>query len=98
MLRIAANLLNWTINPTLIRVNSLLGIVKSGPGLIFTNTVTFTTTGAQKVNIFKLNGRARVLGLTGTISGATAITNVTDIYFDLWDGTASTVITKKRRC
>jgi hypothetical protein len=50
-------------------------------------------TGAQNLNIFQLNGAVRVVEQYAIITEATTLTNCTNVYADLWDGTNSEVLT-----
>lgn len=86
--------INQKVDSALVNNDSLLSVLRAGPGFLTTNTVNFTTTGVQLVNIFQVIGRANIQAISGVILDATAITNVTGIYFDLWDGSTATDITK----
>lgn len=46
------------------------------------------------VNVFTLSGTINCIGIHGEVLTATTITNCTNCYFDLWDGTTSVPITK----
>lgn len=48
---------------------------------------------SYSVNVFKVTGTVRVLDQYAIITAVTALTNMTNIYADLWDGTNSVLLT-----
>lgn len=58
-----------------------------------TITLSANNTSAS-VNVFQITGVVQITGIHAEIMDATTLTNCTDIYFDLWDGTASSPISK----
>lgn len=69
-------------------------IIRSG-GKHTTNFITLNANNTSaNVNVFQLTGTVNILALHGEIVTATTLTNCTSVYFDLWDGTNSTAITK----
>lgn len=49
---------------------------------------------SANVNCFELTGPMKFDSIHATILTADTLTNCTNVYFDLWDGSASTVLTK----
>lgn len=64
-----------------------------GKHVIKTITLSANNTSAS-VNVFQLTGVCSVMALHAEITSATTLNNCTSVYFDLWDGTTSTAITK----
>jgi hypothetical protein len=50
-------------------------------------------TGSQNVNVFKITGSVRVLDQWAIITRVGTLTNLTGVYADLWDGSASVDLT-----
>lgn len=69
-------------------------IVRSG-GKHATKTITLNANNTTaNVNVFQLTGSTKINTLHGEILTKTTLTNCTNVYFDLWDGTTSVPITK----
>lgn len=49
---------------------------------------------SASVNCFQITGVVSIITLHAEVTLATTLTNCTSVYFDLWDGTTSTSITK----
>jgi hypothetical protein len=49
--------------------------------------------GSHSINVFKLRGCVRVLEQVAEITQITTLTNCTNMYADLWDGTVSKPLT-----
>lgn len=49
---------------------------------------------SANVNVFQLTGICKVISIHAELTAKTTLTNCTSVYFDLWDGTTSTAITK----
>ena len=86
--------LDQPVLPDSIESNSMLSVLKRGPGFSFTVKKRLTLAGAQCINIFKVLGVVQAQSLFGLITSVTALTDCTAIHFDLWDGTVSTKISK----
>ena len=70
------------------------GIIRVG-GKHVAKTITLSATGSDKhVNVFQLTGTTKIVSIHGEVKDATILTNLTNAYFDLWDGTTSVPITK----
>jgi hypothetical protein len=71
------------------------GIIRAG-GKHVTKTITLSANATSaNVNVFLLSGGTiEVMGMHGFISSITTLTNCTNVYFDLWDGTTSVPLTK----
>lgn len=70
------------------------GIIRAG-GKHATNTITLNANNTSAaVNIFVVTGPVDIRSLHGEVTVATTLTNLTDAYFDLWDGTVSVPLTK----
>ena len=68
-------------------------LIRTG-GKHVTKTITLSANNTSaNVNVFQLTGTVRVLSLNGEVLSATTLNNCTNVYFDLWDGTNSAVIT-----
>lgn len=69
-------------------------IIRSG-GKHITKTITLSANNTSaNVNCFQLTGVCSVIALHAEITSVTTLNNCTSVYFDLWDGTTSTAITK----
>lgn len=69
-------------------------IIRSG-GKHVSKTITLSANNTSaNVNVFQLTGVCSIMALHAEIKAATTLTNCTSVYFDLWDGTTSSPITK----
>lgn len=69
-------------------------IVRAG-GKHATKTITLSANNTSaNVNVFQVTGSTKITLLHGEILTKTTLTNCTNVYFDLWDGTTSVPITK----
>lgn len=69
-------------------------IIRAG-GKHATKTITLNANNTSAaVNVFQITGAVNVSSLHGSVTLATTLTNCTDVYFDLWDGTTSVPLTK----
>lgn len=69
-------------------------LIRSG-GKHVSKTIALTANNTSaNVNIFLLTGTVKIVSIHGEIVFATTLTNCTNVYFDLWDGTNSVLITK----
>lgn len=48
----------------------------------------------QSVNLFQITGTCKIIGLHGHITDDTVLTNMTNVHFDLWDGTTAIPLTR----
>lgn len=74
--------------------NSIAEVVKRGQGRILQAEATVTGTGSVNQNVFQITGSVLVLRQWALITEVTTLTNMTDVYADLWDGTNSVKLTK----
>lgn len=79
------------INPLLNSPNEVLE--REGVRVIFENVPITGNNLSYNINIFKLIGSVMVLDQYAIITEAIALTNMTDVYADLWDGTNSVKLT-----
>lgn len=69
-------------------------MIRSG-GKHVTKTITLSANATSvNVNVFLLTGAVKISSIHGELMTKTTLTNCTNVYFDLWDGTTSTAITK----
>lgn len=69
-------------------------LIRSG-GKHISKTITLSANATSaNVNVFQITGTVNVKGLHGEVVAVTTLNNCTSVYFDLWDGTTSTAITK----
>lgn len=69
-------------------------IIRSG-GKHVSKTITLSANGtSDNVNCFQITGVVSVLAIHAEVVDATTLNNCTSVYFDLWDGTTSSAITK----
>ena len=69
-------------------------IIRTG-GKHVTKTITLSANATSaSVNCFQITGVVSVMSLHAEIVDATVLNNCTSVYFDLWDGTTSSSITK----
>jgi hypothetical protein len=61
---------------------------------IITKVARITGTGTVNTNVLQLVGSIRILNQWAIIKSVTTLTNMTNIYADLWDGTNSVLLTK----
>lgn len=73
------------------------GTGNTWPGYEFENRVdkeiTFTTVGAQAHNLFKVSGSIHIKGIWADVEAAIS-SNMTGYYYEVYDGTTSTLINK----
>ena len=75
--------------------NSLLDYNQRGAGFMFhVHDANITGTGAVNLNVFKYTGAIRVFRQWAQITSITTLTNMTDVYAQIWDGTVATDLTK----
>lgn len=75
--------------------NSVEGAVIRAGGKHTTKTITLSANNTSaSVNVFQLTGSVLVKGIHGEVILVTTLTNLTNAYFDLWDGTNSVPLTK----
>jgi hypothetical protein len=73
-------------------------LIRSG-GKHVTKTITLSANNTSaSVNVFQLTGSIQILSLHGEVMDSTVLTNLTNAYFDLWDGANSEVLTKVTGC
>lgn len=70
------------------------GIIRSGGKHIEMNIVLSANNTTVNVNLFQISGTLLIKGLHGEVIDVTTLSNMTEVYFDLWDGTNSVPITK----
>jgi len=69
-------------------------IIRTG-GKHVSKTITLNANNTSvNVNCFQITGVVSIMSLHAEVVAATTLTNCTSVYFDLWDGTTSTAITK----
>ena len=69
-------------------------LIRAG-GKHTTNTITLSANNTSaNVNVFQLTGSVQVLSMHGEVLDNTTMTNLTGVYFDLWDGTNAVEVTK----
>lgn len=92
---------NWN-RKTLLSTGSdsnVEGAVIRSAGKHVSKTITLSANNTSaSVNVFQLTGSCEIMGLHGEVTVATTLTNLTNGYFDLWDGTNSVPITKTTGC
>lgn len=64
-----------------------------GKHITITKTLSANNT-STNVNLFLLTGTEQIFQLHGEITAITTLNNITNCYFDLWDGTVSVPLTK----
>ena len=70
------------------------GIIRAG-GKHVSKIITLNANNASaSVNVFQVTGYNKCFDIHGSINLGTTLTNCTDCYFDLWDGTNSVALTK----
>lgn len=75
--------------------NSAADMLYRGNGFVFDETVHITgVTGTVNLNVFKVIGTVRILDQWAAITDATTLTNMTDVYADVFDGTNTVDLTK----
>lgn len=74
--------------------NCVIDFLRRESGLLLTKAVTVTGTGTVTANVLKLTGSVKVYDQWALITEVTTLTNMTDVYADLWDGTNSVKLTK----
>ena len=62
--------------------------------IIKVEDVEVTGTGSVNLNVFKVTGTVRVLKTWAEITEVTTLTNMTDVYADVYDGTNTVDLTK----
>jgi len=73
-------------------------LIRTG-GKHVTKTITLSANNTSaSVNVFQLTGATQILSIHGEVLVATTLTNLTNAYFDLWDGTNSVVLTRVTGC
>ena len=73
--------------------NSAYDFMKRGVGKILEVEATLGGTGAQVVNVFKIIGSVIILDQYAEITDATTLTNCTNVYSTLYDGTNTVNLT-----
>jgi hypothetical protein len=72
-----------------------MGHIHRGMGHHETKTITLNVNnGTQHLNCFVITGTVIILEVCGFIKTATTLTNCTAAYFNVWDGTVRTAMTK----
>lgn len=59
---------------------------------------TITGTGTVNTNVLKVTGTVQVISQWAIITEVTTLTNMTNVYADVWDGTNSVPLTKTTTC
>jgi len=67
----------------------------AGDPIALQREIRITGTGSQTVNLFQLVGAVRVNQALAVIKSITTLTNLTGLYFDLWDGAAAKELTSE---
>lgn len=80
--------------PTVTPDNSIADMTARTAGIIIGRAGGFAGTGTITSNLFIITGTITVIDAFGQITGVTTLNNLTNIYFDVWDGTISVPITK----
>lgn len=84
-----------TLNRDSCCVNCSADMISKSQGYTIDEIVTISgVTGDVNLNIFSITGTVFVLNQWAEISEVTTLTNMTDVYSDLWDGTNSVKLTK----
>lgn len=79
--------------PFLVSANSPLDFLLRESGIAITKDINATGNGALAVNVLQLTGSVIVREQWGLITGITTLTNLTNVYASLWDGTNSVNLT-----
>lgn len=66
-------------------------------GKHLTKTVTLNANNTtQSINLFQITGNVKILGIHGHITAKTTLTNLTNAYLAIWDGSVERAITKSQ--
>lgn len=89
---IEKDILNFPITLDYLK-NTTTGFnIRAGGYLVF-GEKTITGTGALNINMIKVLESVQIISIWGMITEVTTLNNLTNLYFDLWDGTNSVDIT-----
>jgi hypothetical protein len=69
-------------------------IIRTGGKHVIKEITLSANNTTANVNVFQVTGNVKVLALHGHIKTKTTLTNLTNAYFAIWDGTAERPITK----
>lgn len=69
-------------------------LIRSGGKYVEKDVLLSANNTSEDINVFQVTGANKVFTIHGEVTLATTLTNLTNAYFDLWDGTVSVPLTK----